>query len=533
MLSRRSLLRGVSGSLVGSALAQSGVVPAAMAAPAPAAPQPGDGGFSFDVLTNRMREAAANPYQAPQADLPDPIQKLTYDQYKAIAFRPDHALWSDSNSLFRLQAFHMGWLFKAPVLLFEVVDGQANPITFTGADFEYRPPLKPDDFKGMTMPGVAGFRLHFPLNRPDVFDELVVFQGASYFRALGHGNHYGISARGVAVDTATGKKEEFPDFTEFYIERPKPDATDITFYAVLDGPSVTGAFAFHVVPGQDTITDVTARLFFRQDIERLGVAPMTSMFLFGENNRYTFDDYRAQVHDSDGLQISRRGGAQIWRALSNPSELANSFFAEENMASFALLQRHRRFTDYEDTGAHYERRPSLHLEPLQDWGKGAIQLVEIPSDLEQNDNVVAFWTPEAPVKAGGSMEVAYRLRWGELAAQQGVLARSIATRTGVGGPSGIKNEEGLRKFIVDFAGGMLASLPADAEVSAVTNVDGGEVVGSFVSRIDSTDGWRVGFDVRPHGDAPIEMSSYLSLAGRPLSETWHFQWRTGDEKRRA
>lgn len=531
MLTRRSLLHGISGSLAGTAIGQSGLVAPAMAASTGADHR--DGAFSFALLARRMRDAATRPYQAPKVEMPEQIRKLTYDQYKAIAFRPDHALWADSKSLFRLQAFHMGFLFGAPVLLHEVVDGKAEAIRFTADDFEYRPPLNADDFKGLQMPGVAGFRLHYPLNRPDVFDELVVFQGASYFRALGRGSNYGISARGLAIDTASEADEEFPTFTEFYIERPQPGENSIKLYAALDGPSVAGAFAFHIMPGEDTIIDVTARLYFRKAVARLGVAPLNSMFLFGESNKYAFDDYRTQVHDSDGLQLTQRGGSQLWRALANPSQLANSIFSAEGMTSFALLQRHRDYSDYEDAEAHYERRPSLLVQPLRDWGKGTVQLVEIPSDLEQNDNVVAFWTPDAAVTAGSSLEVGYRLKWGDLAAEPALLARAVATRTGVGGPSGVKNEAGLRKFIVDFAGGMLSGLPSDAAVKAVTDVGGGEVVGSFVTRVDAENVWRVGFDVRPGGSAPMEISTYLSLADRPLSETWHFQWRAGDEKRRV
>ena len=533
MLTRRSVLRGISGAVAGAALLPSDTLHAAAAGPAPAAADQAAETFSFDILTNRMRDAATKPYVAPTSELPAPISKLTYDQYKSIAFRPERALWSDINAKFRLEAFQMGWLFKAPVRLFEITGDTSKPIIFTGADFEYRPPLNAADFQDLQMPGVAGFRLHFPLNSPDVFDEAIVFQGASYFRALGHGNAYGISARGLAIDTATAKDEEFPVFTEFYIDRPDPDATRIAIYATLDGPSVTGAFSFQIVPGEDTITDVVARFFFRTDIERIGIAPLNSMFLFGESNRYVFDDYRLQVHDSDGLEIVQQDGRQVWRALNNPSTLANSFFAEENLASFALLQRQRKFGDYQDAEAHYERRPSLRVQPSGNWGRGAVHLVEIPSDLEQNDNVVAFWTPERAAKAGESLEAAYRLSWGDLKAGVGPLALAVATRTGVGGPSGIKNEAGLRKFVVDFAGGMLADVPDDAKVEARTNVAGGEIVGSSVSRIDVDGVWRASFDVRPGPDGLLELSTYLRLGERTLSETWQYQWRPGDEKTRA
>ena len=536
MLTRRSLLRGVSGAFAGAALASR--ASAAEDASPPAAslatpPSPTATPFSFDLLTDRMRDAASRPYVEPVMELPDIIAKLTYDQYKQIAFRTDRALWADTNSLFRLEAFQMGWLFKTPVRLFEVNDGKAAPIIFTGEDFEYRPPLNPDDFKNVKMSGVAGFRLHFPLNRPDVFDEVVVFQGASYFRALGRGSVYGLSSRGIAIDTATDKPEEFPIFTEFYIGRPSPDATELTIYAALEGPSITGALQFRIVPGEDTVTDIAARFFFRSDIQQIGIAPMNSMFLFGESNHYVFDDYRLQVHDSDGLEIVERGGAhQVWRALNNPASLANSFFTEASPKSFALVQRQRDYISYEDAEARYERRPSLRAEPNGDWGDGHIQLVEIPSDLEQNDNVVAYWTPAQPAKAGGSLEVAYRLLWGDLKRADNLLGLAVATRTGVGGPSGIKNEAGLRKFVVDFAGGDLGNLLADTRIAAKTSVAGGEIVGSTVFKVDASNSWRLAFDVRPASEAPLELSATLTYGDRVLTETWQYQWRRGDEKPR-
>jgi glucans biosynthesis protein len=261
---------------------------------------------------------------------------------------------------------------------------------------------------------------------------------------------------------------------------------------------------------------------------------MNSMFLFGESNHYVFDDYRLQVHDSDGLEIVEHGGGrQVWRALNNPVSLANSFFAEESPQSFALLQRQRTYASYEDAEAHYERRPSLRVEPIGDWGKGNIQLVEIPSDLEQNDNIVAYWTPAQPARAGGSLEVSYRLLWGDLKRTDSSLGLAVATRTGVGGPSGIKNEAGLRKFVVDFAGGELDSLPPDAKIEAKTNVVGGEVVSSTIFKVDVDNSWRLAFDVRPATDAPLELSATLTYGDRVLTETWQYQWRRGDEKTRA
>ena len=528
MLSRRSVIGGMTGALASAGFVRSARAQDAGAAQQAAAPAEG---FSFDALTARMRDAATRGYEPPAFDIPEPIRGLDYEGYKQVAFRPDHAVWGDTDLPFRLQAFHTGWLFNEPVRLFVVDNGAVQELTFSGADFEYRPPLDPADFEGLPFPGVAGFRLHFPLNRPDVFDEVIAFQGASYFRAVGYGNVYGISARGLAVNTATGREEEFPRFTEFYIEKPHPDSRSLMIYATLESRSLTGAYAFRVTPGIDTVTDVTARLFFRADVERLGVAPMTSMFLFGENNRAVFDDYRERVHDSEGLRIVRRNGDELWRHLSNPHVLANSFFVEDQPVSFALNQRHHAFEDYQDAEAHYERRPSLRVETGEGWGKGHIQLVEIPADADHMDNVVAFWTPEARVTAGSELALGYRLVWGTPGSEDSSLARAIATRTGVGGPSGVRNDDGLRKFVIDYQGGMLRGLGPDAAVSPITHIGGGEVKTSSLHRLaDGT--WRYAFDVAPAGDGPVELAVRLDMAGRRLTETWLYQWRPGDEQRR-
>lgn len=486
--------------------------------------------FSFDLLSKAMKERAAQAYEPPQEELPEAIAELTYDQHRAIRYRPDHAVWR-GEAPFELQAFHMGWLFKAPVHIHAVKDGRAEPVTFHPRDFEYREPLDPEQFDGMTMPGVAGFRLHCALNSPGVMDELAAFLGASYFRVLGRGNLYGLSARGLAVNTATSQGEEFPRFTDFYIETPDRRDKEITVHAALDSESVTGAYSFVIAPGQNTVMDVTLRLFVRRDIQRLGIAPMTSMFLFAENNRSAFDDYRGQVHDSDGLKIVRQNGDELWRNLNNPKELANSFFAEENPRAFGLYQRDRDYENYQDAGAGYERRPSLLVEPLGTWGKGWINLVEIPTELEINDNIVAFWVPEGEIKAGQELEFRYRLSWGAIEEPSTHLARVTALRTGEGGVSGVENGgDGTRKFVVDFDGKVLRNLPEDSDIKANVNVRNADIVHSTVSRVAATGAWRLVIDLKPANNHIIELNAHLAKDGEKLSETWLYQWRVGDEK---
>jgi len=491
-------------------------------AQADAAGQP----FSFETLTEEMRALAAGNF-VPAEPVTGFLERLDYDDYRLIAFNPDRARLAAPESFFKLHAFSMGWLFREPVLLFQVTDGVARPLTVTTDDFMYLNDLAGRIPAHAQMPGVAGFRLHHPLNRPDVFDEVVAFLGASYFRGLGRGNAYGLSARGLAVNTATARGEEFPRFTRFYVETPEPYSDRIAVHAALDSESVTGAYRFVIRPGAETVMDVTARLFFRRDVEELGVAPLTSMFLFSEKNRAFFDDYRPNVHDSDGLRIERRDGDMIWRPLNNPPRLSGSYFMESAVRRFGLHQRDRAFDSYQDAEAQYERRPSLDVEPLGDWGPGTVRLVEIPTRSEVNDNIVAYWAPQGGARAGETREYAYRLHWGNLPLpENATLAHVHETRSGVGGVSGVENAEGDRKFVVDFRGGILASLPGGAEVRPVVTVSGGEIVTQTLSRIWGTDVWRLVIDVRAAEGTTVELAAHVAGFGRKLSELWLYQWVT-------
>lgn len=479
--------------------------------------------FSYDRLTEDMRERAALPFKRlPQ--LEGFLADLDYDDYRLLQFRPDRQRWSEPGSTFRLGAFPMGWLFKEPVHIFEVVGGEARELRFTTEDFEYLNDLGSRIPPLTDMPGVAGLRLHHPLNRPDVMDEVVAFIGASYFRALGQGSAYGLSARGLALNTATPRGEEFPRFSGFWIERGAGGA-EITVCAALDSASVTGAYRFVIRPGAATTMDVTARLFFRADVEELGIAPLTSMFLFSEKNRSEFDDFRPNVHDSDGLRIERADGGVIWRPLNNPPRLSGSYFPEQSPRRFGLHQRDRRFESYQDAEAQYHRRPSANVEPLGDWGAGFVRLVEIPSDQEANDNIVAYWVPAEPAQAGDAREYSYRLSWGDLPLDpQAQIAHVVETRAGHGGYSGLRGTAGFRKFVVDFRGGLLDRLNPTDTVSPVVSVTNGALSSTTLQHIAETGVWRVALDVTAEDDAVVELSVHLAGFGRKLSEDWLFQW---------
>ena len=533
-LSRRQALAGSAAAIAvvaaGRSLAQDAppaetpAVPEAAPAPVNEAPvTPEVPAFSYDSLTAAMKAASQQPYHAP-AEVQGFDAQLSYDDFRNIRFRPENARWAGPDAAFTLQAFHLGWLFKQPVAVHEIVDGKVQEFTFTADDFLFENEMAgrlPADY---VLPGVAGFRVHAPLNQRGVYDEVIAFLGASYFRAVGRGTSYGLSARGLAVNTAVGGEEEFPRFSEFWLERPAPDADRLVFFAALESPSVTGAFRFVLVPGETTRVDVTARLFFRAEVRQLGVAPLTSMYLFGPNDRGPFDDYRRQVHDSDMLLVES-GTERFVRPLNNPPRLANSYLSVDDPVAFGLVQRVRDFDAYLDAGARYERRPSLLVEPIGNWGQGMVRLIEIPSDLESNDNIVAFWVPSQPVAAGDERAFSYRLHWGAAPLDNDPrFARVLRTLAGTGGFSGGKTSDNVRKFAVDFAGGPLAELSRGAGVEVRVSAVNGEVIDSAVTRIDETDIWRVVLDVSAQPGAVVELQAALFLEDRQLSETWLYQW---------
>lgn len=522
-LTRRRLFAALAGSVAAAALLPASRLRAEEAAEQPAEPvaEP----FSFDLLTERMRQAAASAAPDPE-QVEGFLAALDYDGYQRIQFRTDRTRWQDPGMQLRLQAFHLGWLFGEPVHVYEVVDGNAQPMTFSTADFEYRGGLVDQVPADTPMPGVAGFRLLTPLNRADLFDELVAFLGASYFRALGRGTLYGLSARGLAVNTALSGDEEFPRFTAFWLERPAPGEQSVTLCAALESRSVAGAYRFVIHPGENTEMEVTARLFLRRDVEQLGIAPLTSMFMFGGADPDATGDFRVSVHDSEYLVVNTRGGETLLRALNNPPRLASSYLTMVAPRSFGLIQRSRRFDDYLDAEAHYERRPSLMVEPLGDWGQGVVRLIEIPSTFEGNDNIVAYWVPSAPTRAGDALEVAYRLSWGlEPQGSGGTdVARVVRTRSGVAGVAGAEVAPDKRKFVIDFAGGLLGELIDPEEVHPDVSAANGQVTEVVLSRVGDSETWRLVIEVQAPAGAVVELRARLSGFGRALTETWLYQW---------
>lgn len=494
------------------------------AAPTPALPKTVGEAHRFDyaMLKGQARSLAAAPYRAPSEALPASVRNLDWDQFQAIRYNPDHGLWAKEGRRFEARFFHLGLFFKTPVRMYEVENGQAQEIAYDPSMFDYGK----SGLRGETLPpdlGFAGFQL---LYHTDHKRDIAAFLGASYFRAVGGDMQYGLSTRGLAIDTGMPRDEEFPRFTAFWFERPERESDLLTVYALMDSPSVAGAYRFVIHPASTLVMDVDAALYPRKPIERLGVAPLTSMYLFGENENRINHDWRPEIHDSDGLAIWRGNGEWIWRPLVNPEALRFNAYADESPRGFGLLQRDRDFDHYQDDGAFYERRPSLWVEPRSNWGKGSVQLVELPAADETFDNIVAFWNPAETPKPGQELLFAYRLYWGRKPPVAPALARVVATRTGLGGIVGQKRKYFSWRFAVDFAGGDLGMLGKDAVVEPVISASHGKIEITSVRPLASINGLRAMFDLKPTDTKldPVNLRLYLRVDGQPLTETWLYQW---------
>ncbi|MDR6873608.1 glucans biosynthesis protein [Bosea sp. BE125] len=490
--------------------------------PAPAPPQPR---FGFDEVVRRAREISGVPYE-PGPTLPEPLSRLDFDSWRDIRFRPDRALLAQNGSPFRMQMFHPGFLFTRPVVVNVVRDGVPTPVPYSASLFDYGK-VKFEKPLPVNL-GFAGFRLHYPLNDPRVLDELISFIGASYFRVLGREQRYGLSARGLTIGAGVPGGEEFPMFREFWVEAPAANADRVTVYALLDSASVTGAYRFHIYPDVDSVVDIAVTLFPRKPIEKLGLAPLTSMFFTGENDRRFHDDFRTELHDSDGLMIHSGTGEWIWRPLRNPRQQAVSSFVERNVRGFGLMQRDRVFEHYQDLDLSYELRPSYWIEPLGDWGEGVVELVELPTTDETNDNVVALWAPKAPLEPGREFSFGYKLTAmldsADLHPGGRIINTYQAKPKALG--SGEPVTEGARRFIVDFAGGDLEyHLRQPDKVEIVPSIAYGRIDRAFIVPNPKTQGFRAFIDIVVEPGQIAEMRAFLKSGEKTLTETWSYPWR--------
>lgn len=489
----------------------------------------GDGKpFGFDTLIDRAKGLASQAYVPPETPAPEVTALLGYQQLGDIKFNTDLALWANGPSNFPVTFFHLGHFSPKRVSINVLDHGTAREIIYRKSYF-----TMPDESPAQKMPdgaGFAGFR--FQENRTGTLDwrknDWVAFQGASYFRAIGELFQYGLSARGLAVNAANPEppfEEEFPDFKEFWLEAVDGRSDQVRVYALLDGPSVTGAFAFLMTRGKDVLMDIDARLFTRNDVVRFGLTPLTSMYWFSETDKPRAIDWRPEVHDSDGLAIWAGSGERIWRPLNDVPKTIVSAFGDRSPKGFGLLQRDRTVDHYLD-GVRYDLRSSLWVEPLKPFGEGSVQLIEIPTNDEIHDNVVAMWVPKDPVKGGQAYQLQYRLHWAADEPFPTPLGRVVATRLGNGGQPGTIRPQGVRKFVVEFLGGPLKGLPFGVKPEAVLSTSRGTFSYTFTEAVpDGVDGhWRASFDLTVEGGDPVEMRCFLRLKDQVLSETWAYQY---------
>lgn len=474
--------------------------------------------FSKDWLKAKAKEMARAPF-TPVRQIPKAWRDLSYDQYRSIWFNEQNALWGDTDRPFKLDFFHPGLYFPQAVEMNIVEDGKARALAFDFSLFDKTdqvPELPLDDTLGY-----SGFRLRTELRKPGIFEEFLVFQGASYFRAIGTGQNYGLSARGLALNTGDSDGEEFPEFTHFYVEAADPGDRMTRVHALLDSPSITGAYSFEITPGMPAKMRVACTLYPRVDCEHVGLAPLTSMFLFDETNRTRFDDFRSAVHDSEGLMVWNGAGELLWRPLANPRQLEISSFVDNGPRGFGLMQRNRRSEDYADLEAHYHNRPSLWITPLEDWGKGSVTLVEIPAEKEIYDNIVAYWRPREVMPKGSEQSFNYMMEWGDAPQRPRDVAAVINTRIGKGYDKAVP----YQIITVDFA--KHANFAEDEMLEEVTKFissNRGRVSEGVLQRNPGTGGVRLAFKFDPGRAKQAEMRVQLVKDGVSLTEVWLYRW---------
>lgn len=484
--------------------------------------------FNFDILKQRAAEEAKTPWQDERSPHGEILQQIDYDAFQAIRYKKDHALWADGEGGAPVQFFHLGRYFQEPVRIHAVEHGTAREILYRRSYFDL-----PADHPAQELPddiGFSGFRLEESSQETD----WIAFLGASYFRSSGELNQYGLSARGLAIDTALPKPEEFPRFSRIWLERVEGQEGRVLVYALLDSPSITGAYRFDCVKSDGPVMDITCALYPRKAIERLGIAPLTSMHWYSETNRKQAVDWRPEIHDSDGLAIRMGNGERLWRPLNNPPVTVTNAFIDENPKGFGLLQRDREFTHYQDDGVFYDRRPSAWIEPTHDWGKGQVQLVELPTDDEIHDNIVMYWVPDGAIEPGRPLDFSYRLHWTADEPQPADLGRVISTYTGIGGIPGQPRPKNSIRFVVDFHGEAVGTL-ARGDAEPVIDLSRGTVDLADAHPVVGQPGlYRAFFDTTIEGTEPIDMRMYVrDNDGQARTETWLYQYfpdRSNDER---
>jgi len=472
--------------------------------------------FTEDQLDAFARDLANKPYVAPEKHVDDVLANLNYDQYKDIRYDQKNSIWRNDNLEFRLDLFQTGGAnYAFPVEVSTVEAGRAALFRYSPQLFNFGPLAKAPPPNSQS--GFAGFSVRSQINNPAVFDEFLVFLGASYFRAIASGQVFGLSARGLAINTGQPGGEEFPLFRAFWIERPKPSEQRLVIHALLDSVSTVGRYKFIATPGRDTVIETETVIYPRKRIPYIGIAPLTSMFFAAPDAPSKKKDFRPRVHDSEALSMLNGAGEWIWRPLINPERLQFSVFVDKNPKGFGLIQRDRSFGDYQDLEAQYDRRPSLWIEPVGDWGEGAIDLIELPAQDEYNDNVVCFWRPKDGFGPGIGHRFHYKMHWCWESPVKSNKASIAQTRLG-------ETKGGDAQFIVDFAGTESCEGCTPGPLTPTVTASGGEIKNIVLSQNPRAGGHRLAFQYAPSGSQPTDLRAVLMAGGRAVSETWIFRW---------
>ncbi|MBK8092304.1 MAG: glucan biosynthesis protein G [Verrucomicrobiaceae bacterium] len=463
---------------------------------------------------------ALEPYEAPTQKLDPFYDGLKYDDHRRIQFRKDKSLYADSGA-FAIEMFHPGWMFKKPIYFHELAGDKVSPLAFDPSLFDYFGLQVP---AGAVPPaGYSGFKLIHISPDGKSRPEVLAFQGASYFRAVTDQLGWGISARGIAVNTIGGDAEEFPDFTHFWFAKPEAGTKAFKLLALLNGPSVTGAYEFETMPGNTTVMKIKATLHLRKPVKMLGIAPFSSMYWFGENSHPKPYDFRPEVHDSDGLQVEIEGGPTIWRPLDVSRDMRLSLFETDKLKGFGLAERDRDFKNFEDLEANYHRRPAVWVEPKSGFGAGAVTLVELSTGEETWDNIVAMWSPKKlPTTPQEPLKVAYDIQWLDQH-EPGGLCKVTSTRRGFV----MDSDDHL--YVIDFAAGK-EPVPGTPdwvpEIELVVSGDAAKIIDKRVMKNAVTGGWRAFFKLDvPDSSKLLELMCELKNGDKVISERWMYQWR--------
>jgi glucans biosynthesis protein len=468
--------------------------------------------FEPGMVLEMARSLSKQPFKAVSSDLPDPFKSVSNDQYAAIKLKPEARIWASESIGFVVEPLHRGFQFNTPIQLNLVAQGKAYKLVYDVKMFDFGG-LSPSPKIGDI--GFSGFRILVPQAK-GVLGEIATFQGANFFRALAEGQVPGLMARALAIKVADAKGEEMPVFRSIWIEKPSFVASTMILHALIDSDSVVGAFRFTIRPGEATIIDTECTLFPRTAIDNFGLASMSATHLLGFMDHKKFDDYRPNVSETCGLQMLTGNGEWIWRPVTNRENLQISTFVDNKPRGFGCLVRNRDFEDYDDEDNHWEKRPSLWIEPLGEWMEGGVQLIEIPSQSDANDNILCFWRPKEPLKAGSEVSFAYRQFWCWDPPERPDLARAMRSRSGSNGKH--------RRFFVEFEGDIFADLQRTSDLTPTVTASGGSIVLLKAFPTPEEKSYRVLFELDPGSADSSELRLVLQSQGKPISETWLYRW---------